>query len=59
MHIHNPVNGEKRGYGFVDFVDEQSTKKALGRIKYKYFFILEKEGKGDYLNHLQIFLKLI
>ena len=33
MHIHNPVNGEKRGYGFVDFVDEQSTKKALGEDK--------------------------
>lgn len=30
MHIYNPVNGEKRGYGFVDFVDENATKKALG-----------------------------
>jgi len=29
MHIHNPVNGEKRGYGFVDFIEDSSTKKAL------------------------------
>ncbi|XP_023329967.1 polyadenylate-binding protein RBP45 [Eurytemora carolleeae] len=29
MHIFNPVSGEKRGYGFVDFVDESSTKKCL------------------------------
>jgi hypothetical protein len=29
MHIYNPVSGEKRGYGFVDFVDESSTRRAL------------------------------
>jgi hypothetical protein len=29
MHIYNPVSGEKRGYGFVDYVDESSTRKAL------------------------------
>ena len=36
MHIHNPVSGEKRGYGFVDFVDESSTKKALGAAQHNH-----------------------
>jgi len=29
MHIFNPLTGDKKGYGFVDFVDEEKRSKAL------------------------------
>ena len=36
MHIYNPITGDKKGYGFVDFVDQGNMSRALagpGRIK--------------------------
>jgi len=48
MHIHNPVTGEKRGYGFVDFVDQKCTQgviKTAGVHKNK---LIIKGQKGHY-----------
>lgn len=36
MHIYNPITGDKKGYGFVDFIDQANMSKACGgpnRIK--------------------------
>ena len=30
MHIYNPITGDKKGYGFVDFIDQANLTKALG-----------------------------
>merc|ERR1740128_569012 len=48
MHIHNPVTGEKRGYGFVDFVDESSTKKALGAAQSNHNRFKIKGQRGNF-----------
>lgn len=48
MHIHNPVTGEKRGYGFIDFVDVSSTKKALSAAHQEHNKFLVKGQRGHF-----------
>jgi len=53
MHILNPMTGEKKGYGFVDFVDSGHARKAChghGGQNHKYFEIKGQRGcYGRYL----------
>ena len=47
MHILNPMTGEKKGYGFVDFVDPGNVRKAChGALNHKYFEVGPGEGAG-------------
>lgn len=51
MHILNPMTGEKKGYGFVDFVDPGNVRKAChGAQNHKYFEVKGQRGcYGRYL----------
>jgi len=51
MHILNPMTGEKKGYGFVDFVDSGNVRKAChGAQNHKYFEVKGQRGcYGRYL----------
>lgn len=55
MHIYNPITGDKKGYGFVDFVDQANMTKACGGGGIKSFEI--KGQKGSFARHLQKKLK--
>ena len=52
MHIYNPVSGEKRGYGFVDFVDDSSTRKALGAAQHAQNKFEVKGQRGHFGKYL-------
>jgi hypothetical protein len=52
MHIYNPVTGEKRGYGFVDFVDESSTRKALAAAQHAQNKFEVKGQRGHFGKYL-------
>lgn len=51
MHIYNPLTGDKKGYGFVDFIDQQNMTRALsgpGRIKH-FEIKTQRSSYGKYL----------
>ena len=51
MHIYNPITGDKKGYGFVDFIDQANLTKACGGpVRIKNFEIKSQQGRyGRYL----------
>ena len=56
MHIYNPITGDKKGYGFVDFIDQANMTKACGGpVRIKQFEI--KSQKGSYGRYLEKQLK--